>query len=95
MAANFKIHTDTHTEGPRLKLTGDFDGNSALEVVHLLETYAKFSDKIFVDTDGLQHIYEFGKAVFEDACSDLQEIRSGSTQLIFSGNEISLQPTGL
>ena len=90
MAANFKIQKENQTQGLCLKLTGDFDGTSALELVDVLSVCSKMADKIFLDTGGLQEVWGFGQAVFEDACSDLREIRGGTTKLIVTGDKLSL-----
>jgi len=94
MAANFKIHADSRNDREIcLRLSGDFDGSSALELVNMLGTYAKVTDKILLDTKGLNEVWKFGEAVFEDACSDIRELRCGATKLVLSGEKLDLPRT--
>jgi hypothetical protein len=91
MASNFKIKAQpAKNKAISLKITGDFDGSSALELVNTLGTYAKASNRILLDTAGLNEVWGFGRAVFEDACSDIQEIRSGATELVLSGEKLAI-----
>lgn len=91
MASNFHIDTDTKINGDLcLKLSGDFDGTSALELANLLEIYAKSAHRIFLDTGGLTEVWAFGRAVFADACEGLQEVRSGATELVVTGEKLTL-----
>jgi len=91
MAANFHVDTGTGTNGELcLKLCGDFDGTSALELANLLNIYAKSNHRIFLDTSGLKEVWAFGRAVFEDECEGLQEVRSGATELVVTGEKLIL-----
>ncbi|MDZ7700514.1 MAG: hypothetical protein U5R49_27495 [Deltaproteobacteria bacterium] len=91
MAVNFHVDTDTGTNGELcLKLSGDFDGTSALELADLLNIYAKSTHRIFLDTNGLKEVWAFGRAVFADACAGLQEVRSGATELVVTGEKLTL-----
>ncbi len=71
MAANFKILTHRNSDNLHLNLTGDFDGSSALQLVHMIKKYSKGTCKIFVHTDNLKSIHTFGEAMFQAELSDL------------------------
>ena len=53
MAANFKIYINKHKDVHHIWLIGDFDGSSAFELIHILESHFGKSGKIFIDTSGL------------------------------------------
>lgn len=90
MAANFKIDANTETDGLHLKLSGDFDGTSALELSTMLRTYAKRAEKIFVDTSELGEVWGFGQTVFEDEYLGLHAFQHGASELVLTGNKLTL-----
>lgn len=59
MAANFRIsvHRKSHTLD--LRLTGDFDGMSACELINVLRENGDGVGRIFVDTSGLKNVYPY------------------------------------
>ncbi len=65
MAQNFKIHSHRAENSIRLNLAGDFDGNSACELLHVIEQLNRKKIPIYIDTDGLHRIYDFGCEVFK------------------------------
>ncbi len=66
MALNFRIKTSKAGDELHLYLTGDFDGSSACQLVRdMAEKAGVDSRRIIVNTDGIQSIHPFGKAVFE------------------------------
>jgi hypothetical protein len=65
MATNFQIYFFKTKESLHLKLTGDFDGNSAYELINALTKHGKGLYEIFIDTNDLTTIYPFGKDVFQ------------------------------
>jgi hypothetical protein len=67
-----------------LKLTGDFDGTSALQLIHSLRTRKNRAAKVFIHTSDLNHIHPFGKNVFENSLDSL----SGKViSLVFTGEK--------
>ena len=54
-----------------MKLQGDFDGNSALELLNALKDSGNDFYQIFIDTNDLSAIYPFGKDVFQNNLSTL------------------------
>lgn len=63
MAANFKIQIFRNSENVHLKLYGDFDGNSAYELINTINGLT-YKDKLFVHTTCLQQLDNFGLEVF-------------------------------
>lgn len=65
MASNFKFFSHETRNSLHLKLYGDFDGNSALELIEALKKLSDNSFQIFIDTEDLKTISSFGKDVFQ------------------------------
>ena len=65
MASNFQILSFKTRGSLHLKLTGDFDGSSAYELIYILAKNNKGSHEIFIDTNDLNNIYPFGREVFQ------------------------------
>ena len=82
MASNFRILTRRSNGDLHLKLKGDFDGSSAFELIHTLNTYNGKVGKIVVDTSSLARIHPFGMDVFLENCT---LIRKSSHTLCFVG----------
>ena len=92
MALNFRIFAHKTRESLHLKLTGDFDGSSAHELLDTLEKYAGFFCQIFIDTSDLNTIYPFGSDVFQKKIGTY-ELRRRFDNLVFIGqhrHEIAL-----
>ena len=64
MAHNFKISIDRTIDNLYIRLTGDFDGNSAFELLNTLWDNLNSSKCILVDTKSLKEVYPFGREVF-------------------------------
>lgn len=56
-----------------LRLTGDFDGSSAFELLEVLKNKAHGVQKVFIQTSGLAEVHPFGLGVFEKRASELRE----------------------
>ena len=80
MASNFKFFSHLTRNSLHLKLYGDFDGNSALELLSALTEYGRNPRHIFIDTNDLNTIYPFGKDVFQNNLGAVQ-----SSNLTFLG----------
>lgn len=65
MSTNFKIHSHTNTDILFLNLSGDFDGNSAWELVNKIMIEDRGTGSIFIDTDKVRKIEPFGKITLE------------------------------
>ncbi|MFA6012215.1 MAG: hypothetical protein WC799_19645 [Desulfobacteraceae bacterium] len=77
MAVNFKM--DTHKKEKKrmiIRMSGDFDGNSAWELVHkLVEQSGKF-DVVELDTHGLKKMLPFGRNVFLSQAASLKKTKT-------------------
>ena len=71
MANNFKFLSDGTRDKIHLKLYGDFDGNSAFELLNALKNHRNNSHQISIDTNGLNIIHRFGMDVFKRNLSTL------------------------
>ena len=69
MASNFKISSQKNKGKLLIRLTGDFDGSSACELINTLEAYHGSIGNVVVDTCGLLSIHPFGRGVFHKYCS--------------------------
>jgi hypothetical protein len=65
MASNFHIFSYKTKDSLHLKLDGDFDGNSAYELLETLKKHSSSFYQVFIDTNDLKTIYPFGKEVFQ------------------------------
>lgn len=65
MASNFNIYILKTRDSIHLKLTGDFDGSSAHELINMLNEHSKGIYEIFIDTNDLKAIHPFGIEVFQ------------------------------
>ena len=65
MASNFQIFSYKTKDSLHLKLSGDFDGSSAHELINKLSEHGADCYQIFIDTNDLKTIHLFGKEVFQ------------------------------
>jgi len=82
MASNFHIFSYKTKDSLHLKLEGDFDGNSAYELLETLKKYSSSFYQVFIDTNDLKTIYPFGKEVFQ---KKLDTYKKQIINLIFIG----------
>ena len=65
MANNFYVVTEKKSNRTlSIRLSGDFDGSSACELINVLKNSEKTHDNVAIDTNGLRNIYNFGLNVF-------------------------------
>jgi anti-anti-sigma regulatory factor len=81
MASNFQVFSQQTKDRLHLKLCGDFDGNSAFELIHALLKKTG-SHNILIDTNDLNTIHSFGKEVFQN---NLGTLSRQVDQLTFIG----------
>jgi len=89
MAANFQIFSYKTRDRLHLKLNGDFDGNSAYELINALREHGADFFQIFIDTNNLKTIYPFGRAVFQKNLSILNKKLSNLIFIGENGHKIS------
>lgn len=82
MATNFKVFMHETGESLHLKICGDFDGNSAHELINAIKENAAKSNQIFIDTEDLKNIYPFGRDVFQ---YNLAVSKMQSNKIVFIG----------
>ena len=86
MARNRKIFVHRNSENIHMKLSGDFDGSLASELLNLLKKNCNAASKIFIHTGCLRAVHSFGQAVFH---KNLNFINNESTSLLFTGKYAS------
>jgi anti-anti-sigma regulatory factor len=90
MASNFRITTSRCKSDVHLRLSGDFDGTSAFELIYALKERCAGTTKAFIHTDGLKRIHTFGKDVL---CNNLSLLNGQDIHLAFCGrNAAELAP---
>lgn len=87
MASNFQILSYQTRDSLHLKLNGDFDGNSAYELINTIKDNGSHFYQVFIDTNNLKTIYAFGRNVLQKNFGALRRL----SNLIFIGeNELQL-----
>ena len=82
MATNFRIYRHRTKDCLHLKLDGDFDGNSAHELINALKEYGSDSHQTFIDTNDLSTVHPFGRDVFQ---KNIKQFNRKLKSLIFIG----------
>ena len=91
MARNFKISIHRKIDSLYICLMGDFDGNSAFELLNALSENMNSSKSILIDTYNLKEVYPFGREVFYH---NFLKIKSQRLRIRFVGpNALYLAPT--
>ncbi len=85
MANNFQMFIRKTTKAIHIKLTGDFDGSSASELINTLAEKQGRRHQIFINTSKLGTIHPFGQEVLQRR---LPEIGSNRPGLVFIGKKI-------
>jgi anti-anti-sigma regulatory factor len=87
MASNFKIQTHQSGENLSLKLSGEFDGTSAFELLHVLKEKGHGVQRVTIDTSSLSRVHPFGKGIL---VKRLSELGSDGRKLFFTGDKADL-----
>jgi len=91
MAQNFKISTHRTIDNLYIRLMGDFDGNSAFELLNALWENLNGAKFILIDTYKLKEVYPFGREVFY---YNFLKIKNQRKRIRFVGpNALQLAPT--
>jgi len=88
MASNFQIYSFKTKNSLHLKLTGDFDGSSAYDLIHTLTKHSKGFYEIFIDTTEINSIHPFGREVFQKKLGALKNQFHGISFVGGNGQEI-------
>jgi anti-anti-sigma factor len=67
MAKAFKIQTAEKSDTLILRVSGEIDGSSALELSKHLEDHVERFSRVVIDLQRLSSVHPFGRAVFEKA----------------------------
>ena len=81
MASNFRMFFHKTRDNLHLKLDGEFDGNSAYELINALREHGANFYQIFIDTNDLKTVHPFGREVFQKNFGALKQL----SNLIFIG----------
>ncbi len=65
MASNFHVFSYKMRDTLHLRLSGDFDGTSAFQLLEMLKKHKAGFDQIFIDVNNLKMIYPFALEVFQ------------------------------
>ena len=82
MAPNFSCFINETSDSLHLKLYGDFDGDSAYQLINSIKNKGKNFLNVFIDTNDLNRVYPFGISVFE---KKVRTIFKKKNTLIFIG----------
>ena len=82
MADNFRINSRQKGRAVYLRLSGDFDGTSALELIYALREKTGGAEKIYIDTSGLKSLLPFGRMVFNN---NFNFSTSAFKKMVFTG----------
>ena len=90
MASTFQIISYKNKESLHLRLSGDFDEDSAHDLINTLKKYNTDFWDIFIDTTNLKTVHSFGRYVFQ---KKLNGINRQLKNLIFVGaNKLQIAP---
>ena len=90
MASNFHIYSFKTRDSLHLKLAGDFDGNSAYELINTLTEYGKCFYEIFIDINDLKSIHPFGRDVFQKNLRSSNKLYRNLVFIGKNGHEIGI-----
>jgi hypothetical protein len=82
MASNFLIISYKNRDSLHLRLSGDFDVNSAQELTNTLLMHGAGYWDIFIDTNNLETIHPFGRVTFK---MNLSNFKKQLNNLFFIG----------
>jgi hypothetical protein len=86
MAQNFDISMHQNSDNLHLKLSGDFDGSSACQLIDVLRENSFGPHKIIIHTSSLTDICTFGRETFRCRLSGL---KGGCSRILFIGDNAS------
>ena len=65
MASNFRMFLYQNSDSLHVKISGDFDGSSAHELIHAIKNHNGNARNIYVHTGSLSVVHSFGLDVFK------------------------------
>lgn len=92
MASNFKIFVHRNSDNLHIKLMGDFDGISAVQLLKTMKTNSRGALNVFIHTSCLKHIDPLGCTTFQD---NIRQFEQSPLRLVFTGDKSDrLAPEG-
>jgi hypothetical protein len=91
MASNFKISLRESGQTIKVRVSGDFDGSSALELLNFIRENCAGCETVVLNTDGLKEIYPFGRDMFQKNLCLLNGTHLG---LVFRGKNANRLSVG-
>jgi anti-anti-sigma factor len=87
MANNFKVDViQQDSIHILMKLRGDFDGDSAHQLLNLINDKSNGIRNITLNTDALKSVYSFGSDLF---CAYIKSLRRHGLNIVFNGKSKS------
>jgi hypothetical protein len=86
VASNFGISVYRNNKNLHLKLSGDFDGSSALQLLYLMRNCLEETDKVIIHTGSISRIEPFGLNVFR---YNLGTLVKYPMKFVFTGEKAS------
>lgn len=86
MSGNFDIFVHRNSDNLHLKLSGDFDGSSACELISLLEEQSDAANRVIIHTSGLGTVHSFGCELFQ---RHMRRVHSISGKILLTGENSS------
>jgi hypothetical protein len=86
VASNFKIFFCRHSNDLHFKISGDFDGSSACELLNVPGKNHNGISKIFIHAGSHTHMHPFGLSVFH---KNLGAVKRQSVPIVFTGEKAS------
>jgi len=84
MACNFRISVHKNSDNLHLRLSGDFDGTSAHQLINSLKSKSRGVSRAFIHTSCLREIYPFGQNIFE---KNFNSMADKTISFIFTGEK--------
>jgi hypothetical protein len=66
MSTPFRIIMHRNDESAHFRLLGDFDERAACELIDALKTHSRSVSRIFIHTDSLERVSDYGKQEFKN-----------------------------
>jgi hypothetical protein len=91
MSRRFEIFVHKNSDNLHLKLIGEFDGSSALQLINYLKRVGHGVSTVFIHTNCLKDIHPFGQHIFQQ---NLSNLKRKTVSYVFTGekaNQLELE----
>jgi hypothetical protein len=86
MSQCFKISVHKNSDNLHLRLAGEFDGSSALQLINYLKTNGRGVSTVFIHTNCLNDVHPFGQHIFQQ---NLNALDTKTVSYVFTGEKAS------